>query len=80
MTRSFGTGPLIFLEARVIFNLAGVTTPFQAETVVWICTACSLFVADLVLQFQEMLRTRPVAAKKKMATPVLVAEIDRGSA
>jgi uncharacterized membrane protein len=75
MTRSFGTGPLIFLEARVIFTLAGVTTPFQAETVVWICTACSIFVADIVLQFQEMLRTRPVAAKKKIATPVLVAEL-----
>jgi uncharacterized membrane protein len=75
MTRSFGTGPLIFLEARVIFHLAGVTTPFQAETVVWICTACSIFVADLVLQFQEMLRTRPIIAKKKNATPVLVAEL-----
>jgi uncharacterized membrane protein len=73
MTRSFGTGPLIFLEARVIFHLAGVTTPFEAETVVWICTACSIFVADLVLQFQELLRTRPIAAKSKIATPVSVA-------
>ena len=73
MTRSFGTGPLIFLEARVIFHLAGVTTPFEAETVVWICTACSIFVADLVLQFQELLRTRPLATKSKISTPVPVA-------
>jgi len=70
MTRSFGTGPLIFLEARVIFHLAGVTTPFQAETVVWICTACSIFVADLVLQSQDLLRTRPTVAKTKIEAPV----------
>jgi uncharacterized membrane protein len=66
MTRSFGTGPLIFLEVRVISGLAGIESPAAIETVVWICTASSIFIADLVLQVQELLRSRPVAAR----TPV----------
>jgi len=67
MTRSFGTGPLIFLEARVIFDLAGVDSPAAIETVVWICTASSIFVADLVLQAQELLRSRPIAARTRVS-------------
>jgi uncharacterized membrane protein len=74
MTRSFGTGSLIFLEARVIFHLIGVKTPAQAETVVWICTACSIFIADIVLQVQELSRTRPIAAKSKIVAPVLATD------
>ncbi len=65
MTRSFGTGPLIFLEARVIFGLTGVQSPAAIETVVWICTASSIFVADVVLQVQELLRNRPQTAKAR---------------
>jgi uncharacterized membrane protein len=65
MTRSFGTGPLIFLEARVIFGLAGIQSPAAIETVVWICTASSIFVADVVLQVQELLRNRPLSAKAR---------------
>jgi len=65
MTRSFGTGPLIFLEARVIFGLIGVDSPAAIETVVWICTASSIFVADLVLQVQELLRSRPLPARAR---------------
>ena len=67
MTRSFGTGPLIFLEARVIFSLTGVNSPAAIETVVWICTASSIFIADLVLQVQELLRSRPVAARTRVS-------------
>ena len=67
MTRSFGTGPLIFLEARVIFSLTGVHSPAAIETVVWICTASSIFIADLVLQVQELLRSRPVAARTRVS-------------
>jgi len=69
MTRSFGTGPLIFLEARVLFHLVGVQSFAEAETVVWICTASSIFVADVVLQVQELMRSRPVAAKSKIGMP-----------
>jgi uncharacterized membrane protein len=67
MTRSFGTGPLIFLEARVILGLTGVDSPAGIETVVWICTASSIFVADLVLQVQELLRIRPIAARTRVS-------------
>lgn len=65
MTRSFGTGPLIFLEARVIFAVAGIQDPKAIETVVWICTASSIFIADVVLQVQELLRNRPLPAKSR---------------
>ncbi len=71
MTRSFGTGPLIFLEVRVIFSVFNVSDPHSIEIVVWACTASSLFVADLVLQVQEILRMRPRTAKVRSATPVM---------
>ena len=73
MTRSYGTGPLIFLEARVIVGLMGgfgKVSPAVVETIVWGCTASSIFVADLVLQLQELLRARPVAAKARSAPRV----------
>ena len=70
MTRSFGTGPLIFLEVRVIFSVFNVSDPHSIEIVVWACTASSLFVADLVLQVQEILRMRPRTAKARSATSV----------
>jgi uncharacterized membrane protein len=63
MTRSFGTGPLIFIEARVIFALMGPHSRAISEAIVWACTACSIFVADLVLQAQELLRARRVPVK-----------------
>lgn len=61
MTRSFAVA-LIFLEVRVI---AGVTrwenlgTP-AIETIVWGCIAFSVVAADIVLQLQELRRSRPV--------------------
>ena len=63
MTRSFGTGPLIFIEARVIFGLIGPHSRAVSEAIVWACTASSIFIADLVLQVQELLRTRRVPVK-----------------
>ena len=63
MTRSFGTGPLIFIEARVIFGLAHIHNSHTAEAIVWACTASSIFIADVVLQLEEVLRTRSARAK-----------------
>ncbi len=59
MTRSFAVAPLIFLEARMINGITG----WDPATVVWGCLACSILLADLVLQWQELGRTRPAAAK-----------------
>jgi uncharacterized membrane protein len=65
MTRSFGTGPLIFLEVRVIGGLTGWDTlgPHVEETIVWACTLSSIFIADVVLQVQELLRGRAIPGK-----------------
>jgi uncharacterized membrane protein len=66
MTRSFCVA-IVFLEVRVIAGLGGWDgNPKAIETIVWVCLAMALFVGDGVLQFQEYLRTRPVA--RAMAT------------
>jgi hypothetical protein len=46
------------VDAEAVFHI---TDPHWIEIVVWSCTASSLFVADVVLQTQEMLRMRPRA-------------------
>jgi uncharacterized membrane protein len=64
MTRSFAVA-LVFLEVRVILGVTGwenLGTP-AVETVVWSCLAFSILAADIVLQFQELRRTRPVSAR-----------------
>jgi uncharacterized membrane protein len=64
MTRSFAVA-LVFLEVRVILGVTGwenLGTP-AVETVVWSCLAFSILAADIVLQFQELRRTRPVVAR-----------------
>jgi hypothetical protein len=63
-------GPVIFLEVRVILGLTGVAQygPHAVETVVWICTASSIFVADLVLQAQELLQRRSMTPRVKAAS------------
>lgn len=69
MTRSFAVA-LIFLEVRVI---AGVTrwetlgTP-AIETIVWGCIAFSVVAADIVLQLQELRRSRPVLPRAGAAS------------
>lgn len=67
MTRSFGTGPLIFLEVRVIGGLTGWENlgSHVNETIVWACTLSSILIADLVLQGEELYRTRSHRAKSQ---------------
>lgn len=65
MTRSFGTGPLIFLEVRVIGGITGweALGPHVEEMIVWACTLSSIFIADVVLELHELLHARAIHAK-----------------
>jgi uncharacterized membrane protein len=65
MIRSFGTGPLIFLEVRVIGGITGWEKlgSHANETIVWACTASSILIADLVIQAEEFYRLRSSRAK-----------------
>ena len=66
MTRSFAVA-LVFLEVRIILGITGwERLGFAvAETVVWVCLGFSILLADIVLQFQELQRGRPILAKAK---------------
>jgi len=67
MTRSFAVA-LVFLEVRVITGLGGWDgRPAAIETIVWLCLAASLLVADVLLQAQESWRSRPRTAKIQVA-------------
>jgi uncharacterized membrane protein YozB (DUF420 family) len=68
MTRSFAVA-IVFLEVRVIGGITGWDTLGDAamETIVWACVAFSLLLADVVLQWQELRRARPAAAKAQVA-------------
>lgn len=58
MTRSYAVA-IVFLQVRVITGLLGVDESVAAvETTVWMCLAFSLLAADIVLQLQELARTR----------------------
>lgn len=61
MTRSYAVA-IVFLEVRVFLGLTGLETkgPAVVETVVWSCLAFSLLVADIVLQVQELRRSKPL--------------------
>jgi hypothetical protein len=61
MTRSFAVA-LVFLEVRVIGGVGGLDNldAHANETIVWACLAFSIFSADLVLQWQELARSRPL--------------------
>ena len=63
MTRSFAVA-LVFLEVRVVLGVTGLEKlgAFD-ETVVWICLAFSILLADAALQWQELRRTQPAPAK-----------------
>jgi uncharacterized membrane protein len=70
MTRSFAVA-LVFLEVRVILGVTGwERIPGADETVVWICVGFSIFLADAVLQWQELRRNRPIAAKAQAASAI----------
>jgi uncharacterized membrane protein YozB (DUF420 family) len=64
MTRSFAVA-LVFLEVRVILGVTGWENLGVAvtETVVWVCLGFAILFADVVLQWQELHRTRPIPAK-----------------
>lgn len=67
MTRSFAVA-LIFLEVRVIQGLTGLeNVPGATETIVWCCVAFSVLAGDIVLQAQELLRSRPAPARAQSA-------------
>ena len=67
MTRSFFVGPGVFLGARVVLGVTGLENmgPAAIETTIWMCIAFSIPLADIVLQVQESLRSRPVARAAK---------------
>jgi uncharacterized membrane protein len=64
MTRSFAVA-LVFLEVRVVAGVTGWENLGVAatETIVWTCLAFSILIADVVLQWQELRRVRPVLPK-----------------
>jgi uncharacterized membrane protein len=64
MTRSFAVA-IVFLEVRVVLGVTGwhSSTGSADETVVWMCVAFSLLFADVVLQWQDLSRSRPVPAR-----------------
>lgn len=68
MTRSFAVA-LVFLEVRVIGGVTGWENLGSGaiETIVWGCLAFSILAADVVLQWQELRRSRPAAMKAKAA-------------
>jgi uncharacterized membrane protein len=59
MTRSYAVA-LVFFEVRFISGVLGLDDAGDAvsETIVWICLAFSIPLADLLLQIQESARTR----------------------
>ena len=70
MTRSFAVA-LVFVEVRVISGVFGFDNSLAAgETIVWSCLAFSILAADVVLQVQELRRTRPVKVKAEAGTLV----------
>jgi uncharacterized membrane protein len=66
MTRSFAVA-LVFLEVRIIGGVTGWENLGSGaiETIVWGCLAFSILAADIVLQWQELRRSRPAAMKAK---------------
>lgn len=69
MTRSFVVGPLVFLGVRAILGVTGWEQlgPAAIETVVWTCLAFSIVLADIVLQWQELSRSRLAVPKGVVA-------------
>lgn len=68
MTRSFAVA-LVFLEVRVVGGVTGWENLGNAanEAIVWGCLAFSILSADVVLQLQELRRTRQTQVKTQSA-------------
>lgn len=69
MTRSFAVA-IVFLEVRVVSGVTGWERLGDrvSETIVWSCLAFSLLFADIVLQLQEMPRSRHSPQKARAAS------------
>jgi len=67
MTRSFAVA-LVFLEVRVVGGVTGWENLGVAavETIVWGCLAFAVLSADIVLQWEELRKARPVARKAQV--------------
>jgi len=68
MTRSYAVA-LVFLEVRVVGGVTGWERLGDAaiEAIVWGCLAFAILFADLILQWQELRRTRPASARVQAA-------------
>ena len=68
MTRSLAVA-LVFLEVRVILGVTGWEKlgPAAVEATVWVCVAFAVLAADIVIQSQELRRSRPAPAKTLVA-------------
>jgi uncharacterized membrane protein len=67
MTRSYAVA-VVFLENRVILGVTGwENVPEIGDIVVWTTVALSLLVADVVLQIQELQRTRALPSRASAA-------------
>ncbi|HST11762.1 MAG TPA: DUF2306 domain-containing protein [Terriglobales bacterium] len=76
MTRSFAVA-LVFLEVRVIGGVTGwdLLGPRAIETIVWVCLAFAVLAADIVLQWQDLYRSRSVPSRSKVTARVDVPAI-----
>ena len=68
MTRSFAVA-LVFLEVRVVSGVAHLDDAgFQVtEAIVWGCNVFAWMAADIALQIQELLRSRTLRSRAKVA-------------
>ena len=63
MTRSYAVA-IVFLEVRVISGLGGWNNSVAInETIIWVCLALSLLLADIAIHWQDLWSARSVAAK-----------------
>jgi uncharacterized membrane protein len=73
MTRSFAVA-IVFLEVRVIGGVTGwdMLGPAAIETIVWVCLAFSVLSADIVLQWQDLVRGRIAPIRPKATAQIAV--------
>ena len=62
MTRSYAVA-IVFLEVRMISGIGGWHSFAITETVLWVCLALSLLLADIAIHWQDLWSARSVAAK-----------------
>jgi len=63
MTRSYAVA-IVCLEVRFVSGMLGYDDSASAgETIVWMCVTFSLLFADLIIHAQDLMRSRPAAAR-----------------